>query len=259
MKSATKPTDVGTNRTGMKASPIDAQTMLDGAAADLGILPDGQSLEAVRLAYSLSAPPLGTMPPPATVRGVAKAALNMARGKDANVFLDLLGERMAFERTGTRLYEALLVKWDAADSHDGGPDREDLEQIRDDELRHFALCQEAIEQLGADATAVTPSANVVGVAGLGWVQVLADPRTTLTEGLKVILQAELVDNDCWLSLTDLAARLGHDELAERFRDALADEEGHLARVRSWVVEATEVQAGLQARNDGSGAAVPAPL
>lgn len=257
MSRTTKPTDMGMNRTGIKASPLDGKAMLEGAAMDSEAPVEAQAFEAERLAYAQTASPRGTMPPPATVKGAAKATLDMVRGKEANVFLDLLGERLAFERTGARLYEALLVKWDASDAHDDGPAREDLERIHDEELEHLALCREALEQMGADATAVTPSADVVGVAGGGWVQVLGDPRTTLTEGLKIILQAELVDNDCWLSLADLAARMGHEDLAERFRAALANEEDHLARVRSWVLAAVEGQAGL-ARQDQDGGRVEAP-
>ena len=79
----------------------------------------------------------------------------------------------------------------------------------------------------------------------GLVKVLAEPRTTLTEALKAILVAELADNDSWLVLADVAERLGHSELAGRFRTALIEEEDHLARVRSWLTAAVDGQAGLE--------------
>ena len=171
--------------------------------------------------------------------------MDAVRGKHPMVFLDLLGERLAFERTGTRLYDALLAKLEAAHEHPGGPTREDLERIRDEELQHFAMVKEALESLGADPTAMTPSADIAAVASEGLVEVLADPRTTLTEALKAILIAELADNDSWLVLADVAERLGHDELAGRFRSALVEEEDHLARVRSWLTAAVDGQAGLE--------------
>src|SRR5207237_855711 len=137
---------------------------------------DPVELEAVRLAYSEGVSPVGTMPPPASIKGVAKVAIGAAKGEHPTVFLDLLGERLAFERTGVRLYEALLVKCQAADPRPGGPDRADLERIRDDELRHFGLVKEALEDLGADPTVMTPSADVAAVAAMGWVQAVSDPR-----------------------------------------------------------------------------------
>ena len=46
--------------------------------------------------------------------------------------------------------------------------------------------------------------------------------------------AELVDNDGWSLLARLADGMGHDQLAETFREALADELMHLEDVRRWV-------------------------
>jgi len=66
------------------------------------------------------------------------------------------------------------------------------------------------------------------------VQVLTDPRTTLDQCLNAILVAELADNDGWMLLASLADAMGHEEMAETFREALADEAMHLANVRQWV-------------------------
>jgi rubrerythrin len=239
----TKPTEMGMNRTGIATSPIDIKEMLEGADAGGTLTPDGHAFEEAHLTWARQASPVGTMPPPASLRGAAKATIDLVQGKKTNVLLDLLGERLAFERTGTRLYECLLVKLAAANEHPGGPTRAELERIHDEELAHLALLKTAIEQLGADPTVVTPSADIVGVAAQGWVQALGDPRVTLTEGLKVILQAELVDNESWTTLAELASALGHDELVKQFREALVDEEEHLSLVRQWVNAALAGQAG----------------
>ncbi len=150
-------------------------------------------------------------------------------------------------------------KLEAADPHPGGPTRFDLERIRDEELEHFALLKGTIESLGADPTAMTPSADVIAVASHGLVEAVSDPRVTLNESLKAVLTAELVDNDSWLMLADLAERLGHTRMAAEFRRALAEEEDHLARVRSWLNIAVEGEAGITSRpGDGSTMSVPAP-
>jgi rubrerythrin len=246
MSNVKNPVDMGANRTGIAVSLADAKQSIEGARAGSPTANvSSVRVDEVRLEYSTEVAPLGTMPSPRTLKGAARAAIGKLRGKNPLTFLDLIAERVAFERTGTRLYEALLVKHDAADPRPSGPTRAELETIRDEELRHFALLKEALENLGADSTAVTPSADVAAVAGMGWIQVLTDPRTTLTEGLKIVLMAELADNDAWRVLSDIAERLGHDNLAGRFRTALAEEDVHLARVRSWVARSLQVQAGLE--------------
>jgi ferritin-like protein len=245
----TKPTDTSLrNRTGIKASPIDSREAIE--AAEIGtpgpmVNTEAAELTAVRLAYSEAAPPIGTMPPPASVKGAVKTALSRLKGESANVFLDQLAGRLAFERTGTRIYDALLIKQEAAGAHEGGPSREDLLHIREEELEHALLLARCIEELGADPTAVTPEADIQGVAGQGIVQVLGDPRTTLTQALEAVLIAELTDADSWQMLVDLAEGLGQDEMAEQFQLALAQEEDHLANVRAWVSAALLSQAGVE--------------
>jgi rubrerythrin len=241
----TKPTDMGMNRTGISASPLESRKTVEGAdAGGPEPVPEPDELSAVREAVAQGAPPVGTMPPPASIKGAVKATAQALKGNSALVFLDLLGERLAYERTGARLYDALLCKLAAADPRPGGPTREGVEQIRDEELQHLVLVKGAIESLGGDPTVVTPSADVAGVSAMGWVQALADPRVTLTEALKVMLAAELADNDAWQTLADVAAGLGHDQLATSFRDALAEEDDHLARVRTWLTLAVAGQAGI---------------
>lgn len=240
-----KPTDIGMNRTGIKASPIDSKKTIEGAAnAKLDTPQDGSLLEAERIAWSEEAEPVGTMPPPGSITGAVKATAQKLTGKEPNVFLDKIGERLAFERTGVRLYDALLCKLEAAEVHQGSPTRAELEQIRDQELRHFGYLKQALESLGGDPTAMTPSADLAGVAASGILKVLTDPRTTLTQCLDAILIAELADNDAWSLLVQMASGLGKTELSESFRRAMEEEEDHLAHVRRWVASALTGQAGI---------------
>lgn len=241
-----KPTDIGMNRTGTAMSPVDAKKVAEEAKK---VMPQRSfstaGADAYRRDIAQQADPIGTMPPPGSVKGAAKTMLQSLKGKDAQVFLDLVGQRLAFERVGTRLYEALLVKFDAAEGRAAsGVTREDIEQIRDEELEHFGLLVEAMERMGADPTAVTPAAEVMAVASTGPLKVLTDPRTTFTQCLDVMLMLELTDNDAWLMLADLADRLGLDDLAERFRYALHQEEQHLAKIRHWLTTRVDAQVGL---------------
>ncbi len=182
-----------------------------------------------------------------TPLGVAGTATDKLKANQSAVFLDLLGDRLASERTGIRLYHALLVKLETDDAHPGGPTAEQLERIRDEETEHLMLVSDAIDALGGDPTAVPPSADVISVAGSRWVQLMSDPRTTWLDALKVMLTAELVDNDAWRALVDLADGLGQSQMAAGFRLALGDEEGHLVQVRAWLTAAINGEAGIAPR------------
>ncbi len=149
-----KPTDIGKNRTGIATSPFDSKDTVQGAQQGAhqnvnGATLDGARYAAEKLAWSKVADPVGTMPPPLTIKGVATTAVQMIQGHKPTVFLDKLGERLAFERSGVRLYEALIVKLEAGDLHQGGPTRDDFEHIRDDELLHYPLVRDAMRPLGA--------------------------------------------------------------------------------------------------------------
>jgi rubrerythrin len=225
----------GKNATGIGMSPIDSKKLIE--YAQHGLIPAGSehAMEEVREAFTRDTGVIGSVPPPSSLKGLAKMALDAVKGNKATVFVDKLGERAAFERTGTRLYEAMLAKYDALGSFDGGPTRERLEEIRDEELEHLAMVEEAILALGGDPTVMTPAADVVGVQGIGLVQVLTDPRTTMDQCLCSLLVAELTDNDGWELLANLAEAMGHTDMAQTFREALDAEETHLDDVRRWIV------------------------
>lgn len=233
------PVDMGMNRTGAATSPKDAQAMIE--AAEQAQVPPGdeKAVASLRGTYSSGNDRIGTMPPPATMKGAVKTAARAVAGKQATVFLDKLGERLAFERTGTRLYEAIRAKLAAKGGGDGiGLDDGVLLEIQNQETEHMQLLADAIEKLGADPTAETPCADLAGVESMGILQVLTDPRTTVTQCLNALLAAELIDNASWEMLVELADEFGQDELANDFRRALQEEQVHLQRVRGWLAELT---------------------
>jgi rubrerythrin len=226
---------LGTNRTGIAAAPQRSQEMLTGMD-EFPPTSRGSShdIAQVRIAYAQLAEPLGSVPPPANLKGTVQTAVKAMMGEKPTLLMDKLGERLAFERAGTRLYEALVSKHDAFGSFAGGPSRDNLEHVRQEEYRHFTMLQSAIEQLGGDPTAVTPSANLHATAAHGINQVIVDPRTTLLQSLEAILIAELADNACWEALIELAQGAGEDALVQQFQEALRNEQDHLAKVQAWL-------------------------
>ena len=98
------------------------------------------------------------------------------------------------------------------------------------------MINNAVLEIGGDPTEQSPSADVVGVASMGILQVLTDPRSSLAQCLQVMLTAELTDNDGWELLIKLAENLGYDDMKAEFETALEHEEEHLVNVRSWLSE-----------------------
>jgi hypothetical protein len=242
-KHSTKPTDLGPNRTGAQTAPARAKEMAENTAAAPAEPREASALALVRAELSQQAPPVGTVPVPGNLKGVAKTAAKALQGTKVTVFVDKLGERLAFERSGVRLYDAVLAKVPASRKGEGTMTVGDLRRFRDEELAHMHLVKEAIEKVGADPTAMTPCADLVGVQSMGLVQAVTDPRTTLTQCLEAILTAELADNDGWKILIAMAEAIGQEDLARRFTEALAEEDVHLQSIRSWLAERLEIQLG----------------
>ncbi len=211
------------NQSGMQTAADGGQKMLENIELTKPKRGDERDLAKIRLEYAKEADPVGTIPEP------KQSGLRA-------VLMDKLGERLAFERSGVRLYDALMVKC-AADASAGIPAKE-LKHIRDEEAMHFALVGAAIQSLGGDPTAQTPSADVAGVEGMGLMQVLNDPKTTVAQALHAILVAELTDNAAWDELIELTSQAGNDDLVARFTKARENEAEHLEKVHAWYKDAT---------------------
>jgi bacterioferritin (cytochrome b1) len=234
-------TQIGMNKTGAQTSPFQTPDMEDAAerlrpraaiATAQGLDGDGE-IARVRMEYIAEADPLGTVPPPGTLRGMVQTGIAKLTGKNPEVLIDKLGERLAYERTGVRLYDAFIAKCQDQRGAQTSLSVDELLRVRDDEAEHFKLLNEALLSLGADPTAQTPCADASGVMSLGILQVLTDPRTTLAQGLGALLTTELTDSASWELLVKLAEQSGQRELAQRFSAALATEQEHLSLVRLW--------------------------
>lgn len=232
-----KATEFGMNRTGTKFNLDEAMKTAEGAKK-LTNPPKGDGLKIFcdkRIDYIRESESVGTVPTPTSLKGMLSSIMEKFKKGDHG-FLDKLGERIAFERTGTRLYEALIAKYEGSEDKANFPDLTVIKKFHEEELSHFRLCCEAMEEIGGDPTAMTPSTDVAGVAGAGWIQALGDPRINFKQSLEVILQAELVDNDCWDVLIGMAEDLNLKKLVGKFQMAKAEEDVHLSTLRKWVKE-----------------------
>jgi hypothetical protein len=244
MATTTTHATLGKNRTGVSTSPILSKEMLAGMDEFAPEIPgDEGNISQDRIQHAREAEPLGTVPPPLTVKGAAKTVAQGVRGESPTQFIDKLGERLAYERTGVRIYQALLAKFDALGSFDGGPTRAELEEHLQQEYDHMTLLTECLTGIGADPTVMTPSADLQATMGKGLLDVIVEPRTTLAQCLESLLVIELADNDCWQSLSLLAREAGEKALAEKLEGALMHEQKHLMRARAWVAASLNLKPG----------------
>ncbi len=257
---ATQTEHVGMNRTGIQMSPLDTKAMLDADGMAPSADPaDESALADLRNDYIMNADALGSVPLPGTVTGAVNMAIQTLKGDSPQILLDKLGERLAFERTGTRLYDALITKCDVMLNGDFSMTIEDLEEIRADEARHFLLLSDAIESLGGDPTSQTPSGDLAGVESMGLVQVLNDPRTSIAQSLHAILTAELSDKAGWETLVALADEHELTDLVDAFAEALNQEREHLALVQTWYEEAIGLTFGdFELEDDDTSPLSPQP-
>jgi hypothetical protein len=245
-----QPTTLGPNMTGATLTPA-ALAAMSQATEELSPFAeiDTSDMESQKLAYIEEADAVGSIPLPNSLKGVAKSGLSRLKGKHPGVFLDKLGERLAYERTGARLYDALILKhavarqlargevlmpWPPGNDGSAEPAEQLLHRIRSEELQHFQLLSDAIVKMGGDPTSQTPCADVTALASSGFMQVLNDPRTTLAQCLNAMLAVELADNAGWELLASLADDMGESDLAGEFLSALAQEQEHLLIVKQWL-------------------------
>jgi ferritin-like metal-binding protein YciE len=229
---------LGTNRTGIATSKDAAQRMVEGTAEfPPDMAGDERAISDIRELFAKDADAVGSVPPPTNLKGMVNTAVQAVKGARPTQFIDKLGERLGFERTGVRLYEALISKFNTYGTFSGGPSFAQLEENMLEEHAHLSLLTDVLSRLGADPTVMTPSADIHATMSKGILEVMVEPRTTFVQCLEALLLAELADNECWESLIALARQSGEEQVVDAFEAALAEEADHLEDVRAWLAAA----------------------
>lgn len=241
---------MGMNRTGIDISPLHAKEMVQGAQTYSPRAMDGnKGIAALERSYLQAGSTVGSVPMPGTMKGALKTTGQKLTGHNPEVFINKLGERLAYERSGVRLYESFIRKCEARNGSARDPvPMDQLRRICSQEAEHFQLLKECMEQLGADPTAQTPDADVSGVLASGFMQVLTDPRTSISQCLQTLLSVEMTDRAAWEMLISLSESMGLNEMSDKFKHALRQEQEHEQLVRSWYEQAVISQSGVAAKS-----------
>ncbi|RKG81780.1 hypothetical protein [Corallococcus terminator] len=227
----------GLKRTAMLLSEQELEHLTHGAVRNTVLPPAEGAVQSLRIHLSRIAEASDVMPTTA-FRERMSGALQVLKGGSPALFIDRLCERLAFERTSSRLYAGLLIKTHALGTYDGGPTPERLLELHNQELEHLGQVRDGLLRLGAPPSLRTPSGDVADSQCRGLIQAIDAPGATLMDALRVTLVSELINNAGWAMLVDLASELGPPELEQAFREVLLVESGHLAEVTLWVANGT---------------------
>jgi bacterioferritin (cytochrome b1) len=150
--------------------------------------------------------------------------------KNRTKVIDVLNERLAFERAGVKLYDQILSKIRTSEDEVVVGLLEDMEKHRNEEKEHEEWLEEQIRALGGDAHTETEKSRLVTRESQGIEQVIMnDPE--IPHLFHALLAAELVDNAGWDLLVDLADEAGDKDAKKAFKTRLHEEEDHLLLVR----------------------------
>lgn len=155
--------------------------------------------------------------------------------------LDVLGARLAFERTGVRLYDSVIQKVERGADPRYQRMLDKLRDIRAEEKEHEEWLEAQIRSLGGDAHAETTLAKLEAEEAQGITHIIIDGHDDVLHVLHALLAAELADNAGWDLLVKLADETGDREAQRGFRRRLVEEMDHLAFVREAVIRAAEIE------------------
>ncbi len=152
---------------------------------------------------------------------------------DKSKVIDVLTERLAFERAGVRLYDRILSVMRGM--ADGTVARmiPEMEEHRSEEKEHEEGLEAQIRSIGGSAHAETDLSRLVTRESKGIEEVVMTDAE-LPHLLHALLAAELVDNAGWDLLAHIAGEAGDHGAKREFKKRLHEEEDHLLFVRKAV-------------------------
>jgi bacterioferritin (cytochrome b1) len=156
----------------------------------------------------------------------------MAAKNSARV-IDLLTERLVFERAGVRLYDQVIARMRESSDENITRMLETMQEHRGEEKEHEEWLEECIRKLGGDPDAETEHSRLVREESKG-IEEVVENDTSLPHLFHALLMAELADNAGWDLLHGIASELGDSAAKKEFAKRLREEADHLLFVRKAV-------------------------
>ena len=150
--------------------------------------------------------------------------------KNKEKVLDMLCERLCFERSGVKLYDKILERMQESKEPNIRKMLDQMQEHRDQEKEHEEWLEACIRKLGGDDKKLTEKARLVTEESKGIEEVvMKDPQ--LPHLFHALLAAELVDNAGWDLLCQIADEADDTPAKKEFKKRLHEEEEHLILMR----------------------------
>ena len=160
---------------------------------------------------------------------------------NAAFVLDVLCGRLAFERTGVKLYDTVIHKIERQGEERYHAVLGPMRHIRDEEQEHATFLEETIRSLGGNPDELTSMKQLETEESMGIVSVIVDGHQRVIDLLHALLAAELADNAGWDVLVKLSSETGDRKAKAAFAKRLAEEAKHLLFIREAVIRAAEIE------------------
>lgn len=147
--------------------------------------------------------------------------------------LDLLTERLTFERTSVKLYDMILAKMKASGDKPILAMVGQMTKQRNEEKDHEEWLEEQVRELGSDAHTETDLSELIVRESRGILDVVSHDDE-LPHLFHALLTAELVDDNGWKLLLQLADEASDDVARRDLRKRAEEEETHLLYIRTVV-------------------------
>ena len=149
-------------------------------------------------------------------------------GTNVSRVIDLLNERLTFERSGVKLYDKILERMRT--DPQAARMVEQMQEHRDEEKEHEEWLEKQIRALGGDARSPSEKSILVRAESQG-IEHVIERDAQLPHDFHALLIAELADNAGWDLLVQLADEVGDRDAKKEFKKRLHEEEEHLLFVR----------------------------
>ncbi len=161
--------------------------------------------------------------------------------KKPEKLIDLLHERLTFERTSVKLYDRILSLMAVSREQQILGMLNTMQGYRDEEAEHQEWLEEQIRALGGDVNEESERSRLVATESRGIEEVILREDVELHHLFHALLAAELVDNAGWELLAALAEEADDDDALDAFTLRLAEEEDHLEYLRQTIARYAESQ------------------
>ena len=145
--------------------------------------------------------------------------------------VDLLTERLFFERSGVKLYDAIIAKLTTSNDPEVHRTLRAMQEHRAQEKEHEEWLEAQIRALGGDAHTCTEMAALATRESSGIEAVVMDGDNDPVHLFHALMAAELADNAGWDLLVALADEAGDRDAKKEFKKRLHEEEEHVVFVR----------------------------